>query len=74
MICDGYGLADRSGLVETVLWWQDRCRRGIDQAAEAGDPAMARLRASGAVEQIKASYAWVERHREELHGPGSSPR
>lgn len=67
VICDGYGLADRSTLVETVLWWQERCWQGIDQAAEAGDSAMAGLRASGAVEQIKAAHAWVERHREELH-------
>ncbi|WP_239514304.1 phosphotransferase [Streptosporangium sp. 'caverna'] len=67
VICDGYGLADRSPLVETVLWWQERCWRGIDQAAEAGDSAMAGLRASGAVEEIKAAHAWVERHREELH-------
>ena len=67
MICDGYGLTDRSSLVETVLWWQERCWRGIDRAAEAGDSAMVGLRASGAVKQIKAAYAWVERHREELH-------
>ena len=55
-----------SELVETVLWWQDRCWRGIDQAAEAGDPAMVRLRDSGAVEQVRAGYAWVARHRAEL--------
>lgn len=67
VICDGYGLADRSDLVETVLWWQNRCWRGIDQAADAGDSAMVRLRASGAVEQVKAAYAWVEQHRKELH-------
>jgi hypothetical protein len=67
VICDGYGLDDRSTLVETVLWWQDRCWRGIDQAAEAGDPAMVRLRASGAVEQVRGAHAWVMRHREELY-------
>ncbi|MET9341362.1 phosphotransferase [Nonomuraea sp. NPDC003804] len=66
VICAGYGLADRSPLVETVLWWQDRCWRGIDRAAEAGDPAMVRLRASGAVDRVKAAYAWARRHREEL--------
>ncbi len=66
VICAGYGLGDRSELVETVLWWQDRCWRGIDQAAEAGDPAMVRLRDSGAVEQVRAGYAWVARHRAEL--------
>lgn len=66
VICDGYGLADRSQLVATVLWWQDRCWRGIDQAADAGDPAMVRLRESGAVDEVRAAYEWVARHREEL--------
>jgi hypothetical protein len=51
IVCDAYGLdaADRGRVVETVLWWQDRCWRGIEAAAEAGDPAMVRLRDGGAV-------------------------
>ena len=38
LICDAYGLTDRGGLVETILWWQDRCWRGIDAKAAAGRP------------------------------------
>ncbi|MFD9950350.1 phosphotransferase [Nonomuraea sp. NPDC059023] len=66
VICDGYGLADRAELTETVLWWQDRCRRGIAAAADAGDPAMVSLREAGTVEQVKASHAWVRHHRAAL--------
>jgi hypothetical protein len=24
LICDAYGLRGRGGLLETILWWQDR--------------------------------------------------
>jgi hypothetical protein len=65
IICDAYGLdaADRGRVVETVLWWQDRCWRGIEAAAEAGDPAMVRLRDGGAVAEVRAAYAWTATHR-----------
>ena len=66
LMCDAYGLDDRSPVVETILWWQDRCWRGIDAGAEAGDPAMASLRASGAVRSVRAAYDWVLRHRAEI--------
>jgi Phosphotransferase enzyme family len=66
LMCDAYGLADRSRVVETVLWWQDRCWRGIDAGAEAGDAAMAGLRASGAVRAVRAAYDWVLAHRAEI--------
>ena len=63
LMCDAYGLADRSRVVETILWWQDRCWRGIDAGAEGGDAAMASLRASGAVKAVRAAYDWVLVHR-----------
>jgi hypothetical protein len=66
LMCDAYGLADRSRVVETILWWQDRCWRGIDAGAEAGDAAMASLRASGAVKSVRAAYDWVLAHRPEI--------
>ena len=66
VICTGYGLADRSELVSTILWWQDRCWRGIDKEANAGMPAMLRLRESGAVDQVKAAHHWTQRHRQAL--------
>ncbi|WP_141576635.1 phosphotransferase [Actinomadura sp. WMMA1423] len=66
LICDAYGLADRSELVDVILWWQDRCWRGIAAAAEAGDPAMVRLRQGGAVDEVRAAHHWVRQHRAEL--------
>jgi len=66
LMCDAYGLADRSRVVETILWWQDRCWHGIDAGADAGDAAMASLRASGAVRTVRAAYDWVLAHRAEI--------
>jgi aminoglycoside phosphotransferase (APT) family kinase protein len=66
VICDACGLADRSGLAETILWWQDRCWRGIDAGAAAGDPAMIRLRDDGAAQSVRDAFDWVSGHRAEL--------
>lgn len=65
LICAAYDLSstDRGRLVETVLWWQDRCWRGIEAAAAAGVPAMIRLRESGAAADVRAQQAWVRAHR-----------
>jgi len=69
LICDSYGLADRNRLVDTVLWWQDRCWRGILAKAEAGEPAMIGLRDSGAADAVRREFGWVARHRAELAAP-----
>jgi hypothetical protein len=66
LICDAYGLGDRSGLLEAILWWQDRCWRGIEAKAAAGDPVMTRLRDSGVVRAIRSDFFWVASHRAEL--------
>jgi hypothetical protein len=66
LICDAYGLTDPSGLLETILWWQDRCWRGIEDKAAAGDPAMIRLRDSGAARSVRDAFDWVTGHRAEL--------
>ncbi|MEV6850626.1 GNAT family N-acetyltransferase [Actinoplanes sp. NPDC051411] len=66
VIADAYGLADRTALVDTIMWWQDRCWRGIDAAAEAGEPAMVRLRERGTVEDVRAAYDWTSDHRDVL--------
>jgi hypothetical protein len=63
---DAYGLADRGDLLDTVLWWQDRCWRGIEAKAAAGDPAMVRLRDRGAARDMRAHHAWTLRHRAAL--------
>jgi hypothetical protein len=66
LLCDAYGLGDRDSLVPTILWWQDRCWRGIEAAAAAGDPAGLALRAAGVIEETQAAWAWVARHEHEL--------
>lgn len=66
LIADSYELADRQRLVSTILWWQDRCWRGIDSQADAGNVAMARLRDAGVVTHVRAAYQWVSDHRSAL--------
>jgi Phosphotransferase enzyme family len=66
VICDAYGLADRDGLLEAILWWQDRSWRGIEDGAAAGHPAMIRLRDCGAARSVRDAFDWVAAHRDEL--------
>jgi Phosphotransferase enzyme family len=66
LIADGYELPDRADLVETILWWQDRCWRGIEAAAGAGDPAMVRLRDRGAAAEVRAAHQWTAANRRVL--------
>jgi phosphotransferase family enzyme len=63
LIADAYELEDRPLLIETIVWWQDRCWRGIDAAADRGDPAMSRLRDLGAVAEVRAAHDWTAQHR-----------
>ncbi|WP_437090449.1 phosphotransferase [Streptomyces sp. enrichment culture] len=63
LIVDSYELSDRRRLVSTILWWQDRCWRGIEAQADAGDAAMARLRDAGVVRQVQTACQWVFDHR-----------
>ncbi|NYI03256.1 phosphotransferase [Allostreptomyces psammosilenae] len=75
LIADAYGLSahDRGRLLDTVLWWQDRCWRGIRSAAAAGEPAMRRLHESGVTERVRAAHAWTAAHRERLTAPLTPP-
>ncbi|WP_199548219.1 phosphotransferase family protein [Streptomyces sp. N35] len=66
LVCDAYGHIDPDQVVDAVLWWQDRCGRGIEAGASQGDPAMVRLRDRGVVEEVRAAYAWVSAHRSAL--------
>ncbi|KHD73688.1 trifolitoxin immunity protein [Actinoplanes utahensis] len=66
VIADAYGLEDRSALIDTIMWWQDRCWRGIEAAAEAGEPAMVRLRDSGVADTVHAAHNWTRDHRDVL--------
>ncbi|WP_019069109.1 phosphotransferase [Streptomyces hokutonensis] len=66
LICETYGLDDTGRLLDGVLWWQDRCARGIESGAERGERGMAALRASGVVDDIRDAQDWVAAHRREL--------
>jgi hypothetical protein len=63
LICDAYGLADRGPLIDTILWWQDRCWRGIEAAAASGDAKVARLLAAEAPKWVQLDRAWVAANR-----------
>lgn len=65
---DAYDLtpADRAGLVKRVMWWQDRCWRGIQAKIDAGDPSVRRLAAAGAVDAVRADWEWTGRHSHAL--------
>jgi hypothetical protein len=66
LICEAYGLDDTGPVLDTVLWWQDRCRRGIEAGADRGEQAMVALRASGVVGEIRDAHDWVAAHQREL--------
>jgi len=65
LISDAYGLTDRAELVDTILWWQDRCRRGIEAT---NTPAHEHLRAAGVPAEIRAAYDWVAANRNSIVG------
>lgn len=73
MMCDAYGPVDRSRVVETILWWQNRCWRGIEASASAGDAAMTHLRDTGAARSVREAYDWVAAHRMEFEQALVSP-
>lgn len=66
VLADAYGLADRAALVDTILWWQNRCWQGIEGSAEQGDPAANRLRDLGVVGRVRAAHRWTAQHRRTL--------
>ena len=66
LICDTYRLDGRGEIVDVIMWWQDRCWRGIQAGAAAGDPAMVRLRDHGAAREVRAAFGWTAAHRSEL--------
>ena len=66
LMADAYGLADRSELVETIAWWQDRCWRGIEAEARAGAPHAMALQRAGAVREVRDAFDWVEANRSRL--------
>lgn len=63
LVADTYGLIDRDQLLPTVLWWQERCWRGIEAGAAAGQPAMIALRSAGVVTAVREAQAWTQDQR-----------
>lgn len=47
-------------VVDAMLWWQDRCWRGIVAEADAGDSAMRALVGNGIVGAVKSDYSWTK--------------
>jgi hypothetical protein len=66
LMADAYGLADRSELVDTIAWWQDRCWRGIDGEARASAPHAVALRAAGAIREVREAFDWLVANRSRL--------
>jgi hypothetical protein len=66
LISKSYGLAETGTLIDTILWWQDRCWRGIEDGAAAGDQSLVRLRDLGGAGWVRADYEWVARNRDSL--------
>lgn len=66
VICDAYGLRERTDLVETIRWWQVRTWSGIEEGAITGDEAMIGLRRRGVVEDLREAFDWVTQHRDTL--------
>jgi hypothetical protein len=64
--CDAYGLADRHGLVDTILGWvRAVCERIVDQAAK-GDPSFQRHLAEGHLDGYGCDLEFIRSLREPL--------
>jgi hypothetical protein len=72
LVAHSYHLVDSHDLIPTILWWQDRCWRGIEGRASV-EPAMARLVALGVPRQIQRAHDWVELHAAALSSPLADP-
>ena len=67
VLCDAYGWAEPLGrVIDTVLWWQERCWRGIEAGAADGDASLVALRGDGVADAVRAAWWWVSEHRDVL--------
>ncbi|MER5936054.1 phosphotransferase [Streptomyces sp. NPDC001928] len=67
LVREAYGpCAGGEEIVDVILWWQDRCLRGIEAGAARGEPAMVGLRERGAAAEVRDAYAWTAEHRRAL--------
>jgi hypothetical protein len=65
-ICRAYGLDDRSGVMDAIIWWMDATVWGVEYGADKGAEALVRLRDGGFSEKIRHNVAWVREHRADL--------
>ncbi|MEU8754571.1 phosphotransferase [Streptomyces chartreusis] len=64
LVRDAYGPCDGGeDLVDMILWWQERCRQGIEAGAQRGEPAMVVLRQRGVLVEVRDAHAWTAEHR-----------
>jgi hypothetical protein len=63
LVCDAYGLDDRSGLMDAIIWWQESTIWGIEYGADKGTEALIKLRDGGFAEEIRRNVEWVREHR-----------
>jgi hypothetical protein len=66
LAADAYGLppgSGRAGLVDEIRAWQERCANGIEARAAGGHRPWIELVERGAVEDVRASRAWLGDHR-----------
>jgi hypothetical protein len=68
LVSDAYGLEDRSGLMEAIIWWMEATIWGIEYGADNGTEALIRLRDDGYVDAIRRNVAWVQTHCTDLEG------
>lgn len=66
LVCDAYGLEDRSGLMDAIIWWKEATVWGIEYGADKGTEALIRLRDGGFTGRIRRNLRWVRAHRADL--------
>jgi hypothetical protein len=65
MLCDHYGIDDRSGFLDVLARRMAASIDGIETWAAGGDPAFVRMIADGHVARMRADQAVLETHRDE---------
>ncbi len=66
VFCDAYGLEDRRGLIDTILWRQQATYDSVVAWAADGDPAFVRLLRDGHAAGTLHDIAYVRAHHSDL--------
>ena len=62
----GYGPADTTALIPSILRWQTQAANGIEAAANTGDPAMQHLQSLGVPATIRTHHDWIRTNADAL--------